>query len=92
MTERKYPRDEFTITAAGIIKPVTLVKRSWASYPEWDTTDSGKSYNIDKLYPTHAAAVAAGRKEVEASEARLVKMRRTLDKKIANLNKAESKS
>lgn len=91
MSKRKYPRTEYVVSPAGIVRAVTLTgPHSGWSHSNHDIADNGKTYNFHHLYLTRKAAVAAGRKAVEIAEARLVVSRRNLDKKIANLNKSES--
>lgn len=87
--KRKYPYQAWVVSPAYVVKEVTIIGSTYSN--GWDRTDTGKSYHINALHVSKKAAIAAGRAEVVKAEADLVKRRQNLDKKIAQLNKAEGK-
>lgn len=89
--KRKYPRQAWMLQPSFKPVEVTVVKRPYPhSYPDLDELSTGKTEHIESLYPTKAAAIAAGREAVAKAEADLLKRRANLDKKIKSLDKAET--
>lgn len=94
MTDKKrtYPYQAWMLQPSFKPVEVTITKCAYAhSYSDWDELSTGRALHINFLHPTKAAAIAAGRAAVAKAEADLVKRRQNLDKKIAQLNKAEGK-
>lgn len=91
MTDRTYPYTAWTLTPSFKPKPVTLVS-CYAAYAEtWDVSESEKSYHVADLFPTKDAAIAAGWESIHEQEAKLARMRDSLDKKRTALAKAAEK-
>lgn len=90
--KRKYPYQAWMLQPSFKPVEVTVTESAYAhSYTDWDVLSTGKPVHINLLHPTKAAAIAAGREAVAKAEADLVKRRQNLDKKIAQLDKAEGK-
>lgn len=92
MPERTYPYKAWTLQPSFKPVEVELVSQygCWGSGCDWDKTEKGKCFNVERdLYPTKAAAIAVGRERVAAQQADLAKRQERLNKRIAALDKAE---
>lgn len=92
MSERTYPYKAWALLPSFTPVEVELVESYsyWGPYQDWDITQKGKAFNAKRdLYPTKAAAIAAGRKKIEEQQADIAKRLERINKRIAALDKAE---
>lgn len=90
MEERQYPYTAWTLMPS--LKPVeTEFVSKYKSYSDWDgdVTAKGKLVARANIYPTKAAAIAAGWGQIGKWEADILKRQETLAKRTAALRKAE---
>jgi len=87
MSERTYPYKAWVLMPSFKPAEVELVSNYGLYY---DETAKGKIYHIKhSLYPTKAAAIAAGRKKIDEQQADIAKRLERINKRIAALDKAE---
>lgn len=88
--DRTYPYKAWSLKPSFKPFEVELVRRAYDySYPDWDSANSGTTYNTKLLHPSKEAAIAFGRQEVARLEADLAKRAERIQKRTAALDKAE---
>ena len=94
MRKRQYPRQAWVLLPSFKPKEVTIVKHyaNWGPGMDWDSSDSGKDYNVDKLFETKADAITAARDLIEKARADIAKRQEMMNKRIAALDQAEKES
>jgi hypothetical protein len=90
--KRQYPRQAWVLLPSFKPKEITVEKqyKSWSGAADGDLSSTGKWYAVEGLYPTKAAAIAAGRQEINAQQTDLDKRHERIQKRIAALDKAEA--
>jgi len=87
MSARTYPYKAWALTPSFKPVEIELVSNYGMHH---DETAKGKIYNAyHELYPTKAAAIAAGRKKIDEQQAETAKRLERINKRIAALDKAE---
>lgn len=91
--KRAYPYTAWVLLPSFAPKEVTLIEQAYSfSHPEWDKSESGKSYHAEhELFATKQAAIDAGWKRIATQEAKLTKEAEGIKKRRAALLKAEGK-
>lgn len=90
MEKRNYPYKAWVLMPSFTPKQVELVSRAYEhSYPEYDTTATGKDYHVVDLHATKEAAIAEGRARLADQVADLEKRAERIEKRKAALDKAE---
>lgn len=94
MSERTYPYKAWVLTPSFTPVEVELVgpysTYYAALYGHLDVTVKNKAYSTEHdLYPTKAAAIAAGRKRIDKQRADIAKRIEQINKRAAALDKAE---
>ncbi len=94
MSERTYPYKAWVLLPSFTPVEVELVGPYSTYYParygHLDVTVKNKAYSTEHdLYPTKAAAIAAGRKKIDEQQADIAKRLERINKRIAALDKAE---
>lgn len=88
MAKQKFPYQAFTLSAAMIVRPITLLKTSsWGD--SWHEAEGGRRHHVSTLYATTKLAIAAGDTILKSQEIRLDKAHANLVKRRANLAKAK---
>jgi len=92
MSKRQYPRQAWVLLPSFTPKKINIIEPAHAyssMFADWDRDDTGKTYHVDKMFPSVGDAIAAGREQVVKMQADIEKRRATMEKRIASLDKAE---
>lgn len=84
----KFPYQAWVLQPSFKPKEVTIVRRSWLTDSHHEEV-SGKCHHLGQLHPSKAAAIQAGREQIEKQRVDLAKRQERLNKRIAALDKAE---
>jgi len=91
MSERTYPYDGWVLLPSFKLKKVTFVKNygSWSG-DHGDITDAGKYYMLSAIHATRSDAITAGHNQLNLQKVRLDKQLAVMQKRRAELVKAEA--
>ena len=84
-----YPQTLWRLLPSFKPAEVVIAKEDNSFSQKFLVSDSGKWLRFDEVYPTRAAAIAAGHEALAAQEAYIAKLQAGVNKKRAALIKAE---
>lgn len=92
MSARTYPYDGWVLLPSFKPKKVTFVKNygSWSGADYGDISDAGKYYPCSQIHESRSDAITEGHNRLNLQQARLDKQLAVMQKRRAELVKAEA--